>query len=124
MADHDAEARGLAAQWARARKAEVEGDKRAKAKATNPLSPACTPKEWRDRLSGRSMTIRCSDDSDLVDRHREAAFALWGQPYGFTREDWRMLSRVKYLGLPLDIALWLNGFADRIESLLPPEPTP
>ncbi len=58
--------------------------------------------------------------------HPIAALALYGQPFGFTREDVVQIRRLlKYIkGEPGSYAggtgFW-ESLADRIESLLPPE---
>jgi hypothetical protein len=48
-----------------------------------------------------------------------AALALYGQPFGFTREDVRELRAMSVNGFTY---FGLNSIADRIEALLPPEP--
>jgi hypothetical protein len=48
-----------------------------------------------------------------------AAFALWGQPFGFTREDVAALERAAE-ALGDDRAAAVRSLADRIGALLPP----
>jgi hypothetical protein len=62
---------------------------------------------------------------DGRDRHMLAALALYGQPFGFTRDDLRWLGGVRDLvkvgNMPRDAAA-LTYIIARIAALLPPEP--
>jgi hypothetical protein len=53
-----------------------------------------------------------------------AALALYGQPFGFTREDVTKLRAVleSLIGYPSHEWDTIESVADRIEALLPPEP--
>lgn len=56
--------------------------------------------------------------------HAVAALALYGQPFGFTREDVKLLrdeAEGEWNGEQMDVGRRLLRLADRIEALLPPE---
>jgi hypothetical protein len=55
-------------------------------------------------------------------RHGIAAFALWGQPFGFTREDVAELRMLATRNYEIDPEA-LRSLAERISALLPPETT-
>jgi hypothetical protein len=65
---------------------------------------------------------------DAEELHRFAAYALHGQPFGFTREDVRVLllaiawAQDDQAGLSPAEERTANSLAARIEALLPPEP--
>jgi hypothetical protein len=124
---------------------------------SQPIKPALTRQEWKSRSwlqcfdswdeeeSDHSGVgeIHVHEDSLLItehehrfranfsapsDRHRLAALALYGLPFGFTRRDVMYVKdAIKDLE-KADIAGWpiyeseLGALADRIAALLPPEP--
>jgi hypothetical protein len=53
-------------------------------------------------------------------RHALAAFALSGQPFGFTREDVALVRAAAEGAKPAPSREALNGLAERLEALLPP----
>jgi hypothetical protein len=66
--------------------------------ATNPIvsviRPALTPEAWARAVNAgfdqRGLAIKNTlDKEDPPDFHAAAAIALYGQPFGFTREDVR-----------------------------------
>lgn len=60
-------------------------------------------------------------------RHALAALALQDQPFGFTREDVRVLRAIAEViapDYPADPDADLSSIADRIAALLPPEEPP
>ena len=90
------------------------------------MKPALTKEEW-DRQRG--LVYDVGPEREWSGRpHGLAALCLHGQPFGFTREDVKVLSRASEYALrqwgPVvagqDIAM-LSSLADRIEALLPPE---
>lgn len=96
------------------------------------IQPALTAEEWRCGFAERpnrtvelgvlvtdhtDYTISVQDERTL---HALAALCLYGQPFGFTRED------LKALMWAIDdsgdlLAAKLRSLADRIAALLPPE---
>ncbi len=98
--------------------------------------PALTREEWQNRYctkEGVAMAaapgqpyLSAGDDAVHDDgfdagpeaRHALAALSLYGQPFGFTREDVNLL---RYAAGVCIADRELNGLADRIEALLPPE---
>lgn len=113
----------------------------------DPIQPALTPEEWAnllpettqrlawanaghnfrtadflgtpDPFSFRSGHGEYSDSLSVKPerRHTLAALALYGQPFGFTREDVEMLRSAAEIPGRDD----LHDLAARIEALLPPE---
>lgn len=138
---------------------------------TAPITPALTPAEWTtttgseawggsDMLNGVALieagiiqrwasgAITCNNEYEIKRPHAAAALCLYGQPFGFTREDVELLRRAA-IGLQqllADTPLLLDGattrtavtaiahsnaeirdrlerytsLADRIAALLPP----
>lgn len=106
--------------------------------------PALTPEEWGRKAlyaKGEGREHEFWDDgwvevqayngehhmADLSPRrHGIAALCLHGQPFGFTREDVKLLregivhEQAEYL--PVE-ATRISDLADRIEALLPPDAT-
>jgi hypothetical protein len=84
---------------------------------------------WMDGDLKMHVVGPTSWEWDSEDRHRVAAVALYGQPFGFTRHDaWlvrRATQEVSDTMHPgaLRYINELRGLADRIEALLPPEKT-
>lgn len=97
------------------------------------MKPALTAKEWTEKryetqaLLGEA-TVQVDEEDDVyisptamgaffraTDRHALAALLLYGQPFGFSRED------VKHLRDRGSNCEWCISLADRIEALLPPE---
>lgn len=97
---------------------------------SEPIKSALTAEEWEQRETayaaldaGGALIIGSSDKPEIIpldeDRHGIAALALYGQQFGFTREDVEFLRECCYeLTDEIEKA---NSLADRIESLLPPE---
>lgn len=97
------------------------------------LKPALTAEEWGMFLTrGRDPAWK---PSLFATEHAHAAMILHGQPFGFTREDVRLLrdlfrqqmvvarapgSRESHDNC-VRIASRIDDLADRIEALLPPE---
>ena len=103
------------------------------------VRPALTPEEWASVESpseaywvepvtgiGIGYTngqFRTGDLCNPFTPHQLAALCLHGQPFGFTREDVRVLHFVMMQFTP-ETDGWdddLTSLADRIEALLPPE---
>ena len=99
---------------------------------TDRISPALTPEEWA------SLSFERDDDPSprepSVSRHGVAALALYGQPFGFTRQDVAFLQSLaawhhtqtygKATGWRQSVlseVVELRNLADRIAALLPPE---
>jgi hypothetical protein len=94
------------------------------------VKPALTAEEWTDMLRdevpdpglvplGQIPPFRPDVPHEFYgEPHRVAAVCLYGQPFGFTREDVRMLRNVQGIANDYDD---FNELADRIEALLPPE---
>lgn len=63
--------------------------------------------------------------SQLWNRHKLAALCLYQQPFGFTREDVRMVTVMaedcERVGIYPDSTAFWRSLADRIAALLPPE---
>jgi hypothetical protein len=113
---------------------------------TPKIEPAMTPEEWTELFDpelysgGAFLPLKPDECTELYDHpHAMAACALYGQPFGFTREDVEVLriardagriegglggEPVRMAGRPLRFGeqLRLKEIADRIEALLPPEP--
>lgn len=105
------------------------------------IKPALTAEEWasREYRSGESTDVRffeyegrelmCIDAGCDYDdytavlepehRHAVAALALYGQPFGFTREDAELLRDLE--DAPDDQRLAVSAVRAKIEALLPPE---
>lgn len=121
---------------------------------SEPIKPALTEKEWKLESFERTfvetepypqtetfsahldpgLTVRCEGESVNVPegaRHALAALALFDQPFGFTREDVRVLREAADRddaelqagnNARTDIdTVALRSLADRIEALLPSE---
>lgn len=98
------------------------------------IKPAMTKEEWElplpDQFNGY-IDLDVSGVVDIVvsgpnDRHRLAAIMLYGQPFGFTREDVGFLrSTIRHFEEAGPASYGreeeLRSLADRIEALLPPE---
>jgi len=98
--------------------------------------PALTAEEWRNVLpladvEDRGQLIIGGLGEGREDFRRIAALALYGQPFGFTRDDVTAIRFAREalerfgaaVGEPLsgEIAGQYESLADRIEALLPPE---
>ena len=89
--------------------------------------PALTAEEWARMPDVAGSTPRTDLPLYFPSRHGIAAVNLSGQPFGFTREDVTYLRSVgevlrgKVFG-PVS-GLHVDDIADRIEALLPPEPS-
>ena len=112
---------------------------------SEPIKPALTAEEWAKGTPGvfgwddASVFIDWRDPEPMegpnVKRpHACAAALLYGQPFGFTREDVVKLraagdaardverfAKEKGAGWDDSLADWYHSIADRIEALLPPE---
>jgi hypothetical protein len=108
------------------------------------IEPALAPEEWASGMADREVMIfgeryglksgLVLDDGEAVgvsgrDRHAVAAFALYGQPYGFTWEDVQLLRSIakgpNAMGNYFIAGLHPRAadLADRIAALLPPAET-
>jgi hypothetical protein len=86
------------------------------------MKPALSAEEWAEVVEDvRYGDMPCLAGVGEEDKHFHAAMALYGQEYGFTREDVYLCAGM--LHQPSDPELWikLGALADRIEALLPPE---
>jgi hypothetical protein len=93
------------------------------------IKPALTAEDWKSQLewiNGGHRGMPPLVVESIIDAHVDAALALYGQPFGFTREDVGILreaakrierERNPYIMFPEN----LSSLADRIEALLPPE---
>lgn len=83
------------------------------------IGPALTAEEW-----AKSGSVDVVESSYETGRHAMAALCLYGQEFGFTREDveWLRLMALDMADLraPMNVKA-CNHLADRIEALLPPE---
>jgi len=82
------------------------------------MKPALTAEEWASFPNWPLAELPSNDDLPLYypSKHGIAAANLHGQPFGFTREDVRVLRQ--------EAGYYHDGIADladRIEALLPPE---
>lgn len=98
------------------------------------VAPALTARQWKRRKKGTRTSpsaVWIDSDGDVcVDgswpavpphqRHALAAFCLYGQPFGFTREDVRAV-RLAVASGRVPFMEQLESLAARIEALLPPE---
>ncbi len=93
------------------------------------IEPALTPEEWRlarlwhaGKMPGGKVRGMVVLDLPETHRHGAAALALYGQPFGFTREDIGELDDVVEIaeneGFSCDA---VRRIRDRIEALLPPQ---
>lgn len=107
------------------------------------IPPALTAEEWelkefsvggRDVLFGFQSSLgllRLGWNGDALrpveNSHPLAALALYGQPFGFTREDVDLIRHVEEVNdsdmysLSVEKLAQYSSLADRIEALLPPE---
>ena len=101
------------------------------------MKPALTAEEWED-ITALAAIPDYWDESQRADQveysintvdhpnfHRAAALALYGQPFGFTREDVAWLQDIGQhfdkMGLIHLDSRDAYSLADRIEALLPPD---
>lgn len=88
---------------------------------SEPIKPALTAEEWEPIVQRR----RDFGIPEII--HRNAAIALYGQPFGFTREDVKLVRDVEAVNdsdmyaLSDEYLARYRDLADRIEALLPPE---
>lgn len=93
--------------------------------------PAMPPEEWNAQLARspeerRACLVHAKNEADAdgwLTIHGLAALALYGQPFGFTREDVQKLRKIHDdadLRLGYDDRQFVSALARRIESLLPP----
>lgn len=99
---------------------------------TTPIQPALTREQW-DAVQAEesSQVLTWVKTHTGRERHILGALALFGQPFGFTRQDVGLLNKLPrdYDGLDLSYAMdWhgdagshLDSLAARIAALLPPE---
>lgn len=101
----------------------------------NEINPALTTDEWKRREFGfetwgrvhlhedGALEVRDSVNQPALlrgeERHRIAALALYGQPFGFTQADVELLRDLE--DAPDDQRLAVEPLRKRIEALLPPE---
>ena len=96
------------------------------------MKPALTREEWEDCTTGywfrECDSVYARKGLYQISPHGEAALRLFFEPFGFTREDVRLLREeaswhnhsMEYFTDPRQGKL-LDDLADRIEALLPPE---
>lgn len=99
------------------------------------IEPALSPEQWQERLPNLAAYTDFVPDCQEcaigqgVGLHGAAAQCLYGQPFGFTREDVTHLAeRLRHSGhncgdgscFTDDDDARLSGIIDRIEALLPP----
>lgn len=82
------------------------------------IKPALTAEQWSKKLAGNTEPL------GAITEHGVAALCLYGQPFGFTREDVHVLGLVVGAAKEADSEYGqvLQSLADRIEALLPPAP--
>ena len=94
------------------------------------IEPALTAEEWAHvaPLPAVGVELVWPDAVGRAERvvgaHAAAALALYGQPFGFTREDVALLRGERFGGFNEDrVELWeaMDNLAARIAALLPPE---
>jgi len=102
------------------------------------IKPALTAEEWEQiPQDTRAEGDRFWENAwgEQCERYETAARALYGQPFGFTREDVQLVrqkAREMYRSSELDgtktgravywgLARKWDSLADRIEALLPPD---
>jgi len=98
------------------------------------IESALTAEEWAGlefkfdngdsvRVGNRGLQLWDGEDQTFqwlgYEEHKLAALALYGQPFGFTREDVEILRGLDRYSDVYDERLY--GFISRIEALLPPE---
>lgn len=95
------------------------------------MKPALTAVEWGQALAGNAPWMYRADNDTPEEYHAAGALYLYGQPFGFTREDAeavRLCIRICDVWITREdtLALWQQNrpyvlsIADRIEALLPP----
>jgi len=85
------------------------------------VQPALTAKEWVAFLPRDARRSAMGAD-DPAERHALAARALYGQPFGFTREDVEWLEEgYTECAHCNEARAWYASMADRVAALLPPE---
>jgi hypothetical protein len=93
---------------------------------SEPIKPALTAFAWdmnfrAQRQAGRSGALVDPGIHQSITGppHEIAALALYGQPFGFTREDVELLRNI--VRFVPDVPRRIHDLADRIAALLPPE---
>ena len=109
----------------------------------NPITPALTVEEWAENavprievrgvdifVDGIAVVAEWGEDREHEaavvgrERHALAALCLYGQPYGFSHADVKLLKAERSMLIgdvsEEELASW-GSLADRIEALLPPE---
>jgi hypothetical protein len=98
------------------------------------IRPALTAEEWRPDSKGMIGTseagawpggsVEFNGEYPVERPHAVAAVCLYGQPFGFTREDVRLLIWANHAldddGVETETCLKFAELAARIEALLPP----
>lgn len=89
------------------------------------VAPAFTPEQWADLKARRLDLYAIFDDGTDQGAHRVAAACLWGQPFGFTREDcWQLdqaIMDAEDAPRTEPQITRLRSLLARISALLPPE---
>lgn len=106
---------------------------------TEKIKPALTAEEWERARRSQAYNANVSFTRWLVShtapelrvpyvqtaeysQQQIAALALYGQPFGFTREDVNILNNAAlFLAERLEVAELYSNLAARIEALLPPK---
>ena len=96
------------------------------------MKPAMTREEWEhwEELIQMEMYDEARDDAvenlcaNWGNPQQIAAKCLHGQPFGFTREDVKLIrDAAKFIAVRSESA-YFESIADRIEALLPPKQNP
>lgn len=90
------------------------------------VKAALTPEEWEGEPGWPILVHQhgqVDTEATVAYRHRMAALALHGQPFGFTREDVRLLSGLGTALTNYHGIVAVESLMGRIAALLPPEGT-
>lgn len=83
------------------------------------IEPALSAEEWARPMNvDLRVETMLELEGEIRSRHAIAALALYGQPFGFTRDD---VDNLRGIVLGGEVGRWLESLADRIEALLPPK---
>ena len=83
---------------------------------TDEIKPALPAEEWAVYLGAPELVNRLIPAGQ---RHGVAALALYGQPFGFTQEDVRLLANLCRRELDGPESDGLDSLVNRIAALLP-----
>lgn len=86
------------------------------------MKPALTADQWEDVIAAGPHYVEECVGPDPEACHWLAALNLYGQPFGFTRENVHLLRGMADAPRAYEKDTdWMRSLADRIEALLPPE---